>query len=108
MRDTYSGLGVTGPLDGKRLDSQTSRVQMEERPPVPLRQPSLGQAAQDLVLKIHTYTHHRISDGFGLWLPEGITPEKAVEHMVEAVGVTALASRYEQVLLRRRDDERTG
>lgn len=101
--DTYSGLCIGGPLDGLRLDSQSTKFEAVERPPVRL---SRKVSQPDLIVNRTTflYSHHSISPSFGLWLPQGVTLEDAARQMVAAIGMTALASRYEQIMARRKDD----
>ena len=100
-----NGLCVGGPLDGQRYTTQANYFEVAERPPVRL---SRKVSQPDLIVSRTTflYSHHSISPSFGLWLPQGVTLEDAARQMVEAIGMTALASRYEQIMARRKDDAR--
>ena len=101
---SYTGLCIDGPKDGWRIEAQYHTVQMEQRPPTKIV-PSAEAMDEPVETTTVTYRHHVVK-GTGLWLLEDETPEQAVQHMVNRVGIEALASRYEQITTRQKDDAR--
>lgn len=101
---TYAGLCIDGPMDGQWAEMQMPKMQVNVRPPQKLTASFDEQAAMLDTVETICYDWHEP----GLWLLEGVGPEAARIHMAEAIGTEALASRYEQVVARRKDDERHG
>lgn len=103
----YLGLVIGGPADGQRIVYDSPKLVVEETPPSP---PLLLEPHQTINLVEHTrHTYHWTDAGpIGLWLLPGWTLAEAIKHMGNTIGVAALADRYEQIIARRKDDERHG
>lgn len=104
---TYSGLIIDGPMDGQCFAHRHNTFEVPVRDPLPPMSAEGGAKAIPPTLGVHRvfYRHHDVK-GVGLWLLEDETPEQAVQHMLNRVGIDALASRYEQITARRKDDAR--
>lgn len=103
----HTGLCIDGPLDGQRLVAATPTYQVEVRKPTSLAAPNSGDNAMAFPSHTVVYRLHEIM-GVGLWLLKYETPQDAVTHMVETIGMSALADRYQQIIARRKDDTRHG
>lgn len=105
---TYSGLCIDGPMDGQRVVAASTRLQAEELVSdiETVKSYETFDGPKDIAFGTRTswYVWHEP----GLWLLEGIGPEAARIHMAEAIGTEVLASRYEQLRARQRDDESRG
>ena len=98
---TYAGLCIDGPMDGQRAVAQVDRIEFNIRPEETTFSPQDDFPVQSMVdYETGWYVWHKP----GLWLLEGVGPEAARIHMAEAIGTEALASRYEQVIARRKED----
>lgn len=89
-------------MDGRRAEAQTGKIAVN----VTL-QPLLTATFDERAAKIadvETIWYHWHEPG--LWLLEGVGPEAAMIHMANKIGLDALASRYEQIVARRKDDQR--
>lgn len=105
--DQFSGLCIRGPMDGQRATMQTTKLQVEVRSPQPPLSASIDDRAKALTAETETIWYDWTEiDGSSYWLLDGDTPESATEHVAEVIGFTAMASRYEQLIARQKDDAR--
>lgn len=83
MSTEYAGLCIGGPLAGEQAVSGCQRLEVAERPDLPILGGPEPIPSGTMTTKRHRYTWLH-TGGFGLWIIEGMTLLDAVKAMALA------------------------